>query len=183
MTAFRITGESLIRIPTLETQRLRLRAPEARDFDAYAAFRASARSVTVGGPFDRVAAHAQLTAIIGHWQLRGFGRWIVADLTTDAAIGVAGLHHPEDWPEPEIAWSLFDGAEGKGYATEAATAARSYAYDVLGWDSVASIIMPTNTRSLAVAARMGAAWSGTYDHPKLGPLHVWRHQPPERTAA
>lgn len=182
MTTFRITGESLIRIPRLETARLILRAPEARDFGAYAAFRASPRSVTVGGPFDRVQAHAQLTAIIGHWQLRGFGRWIVADRATDAALGIAGLHHPEDWPEPEIAWSLFDGAEGRGYATEAAIAARAYAYDVLDWTSVASIIMPTNTRSLAVAARLGATRDGTYDHPKLGLLHIWRHLSPVRSA-
>lgn len=181
MTGHAIAGDSLIRIPVLQTARLVLRAPEARDFDAYAAFRASPRSVTVGGPFDRTAAFNQLAAIIGHWQLRGFGRWIVADRRSDAAIGVAGLHHPEDWPEPEIAWSLFDGAEGQGYATEAAIAARSYAYDVLGWDTVASIILPDNARSLAVAARMGAVRDGTHDHPHLGPLQIWRHSPPDRS--
>jgi ribosomal-protein-alanine N-acetyltransferase len=173
---FRITGETLVRIPTLETARFRLRAPEMRDFEAYAAFRASPRSVTVGGPFDRVAAHSQLTAIIGHWQLRGFGRWIVADLADDTALGLVGLHHPEDWPEPEIAWSLFDGAEGKGYACEAAMAVRAYAYDVLGWKTVASLIVPTNTRSVALAKRLGAELEGNYAHPVLGPLQVWRHQ-------
>jgi RimJ/RimL family protein N-acetyltransferase len=177
---FRITGKTQICIPTLETERLTLRAPEARDFDAYAAFRASSRSVTVGGPFDRVQAHMQLTAIIGHWQLRGFGRWIVADTASDVALGIAGLHHPEDWPEPEIAWSLFDGAEGKGYATEAARAARAYAYDILGWDRVASLIMPNNTRSVAVARRLGAIFEGPYSHPKLGTLDLWRHLPVER---
>ena len=80
---------------------------------------------------------------------------------------------------PEIAWSLFDGAEGKGYAAEAAIAARSYAYDVLGWATVASLIVPTNTRSLAVATRVQARRDGTYDHPQLGPLEIWRHLPPE----
>lgn len=177
---YRIAGDSLIRIPIVETARLTLRAPEAADFEAYAAFRASARSVTVGGPFDRQAAFNQFTAIIGHWQLRGFGRWLVAERDTGAPVGIVGLHHPDDWPEPEVAWSVFDGAEGKGYAAEAARAARDYGYDVLGWTTLASLIVPTNARSLALAARLGAVRDGTFAHPTHGALEIWRHCPPER---
>jgi len=182
-TLFRITGETQICIPTLETERLTLRAPEARDFDAYAAFRASPRSVTVGGPFPRAVAHEQFNAVIGHWHMRGFGRWIIENRDTQTAIGLAGLYHPEDWPEPEVAWSLFDGAEGQGFATEAARAARAYAYDILGWDQVMSLIMPNNTRSVAVARRLGAILEGPYSHPKLGTLDLWRHLPVERILA
>ena len=49
-------------------------------------------------------------------------------------VGIVG-----PWPrlglsrELELGWDLFEGATGKGYATEAARAARRYAYDVLGW--------------------------------------------------
>ena len=82
----------------------------------------------LGGPFTRIQSFETLSALVGHWHLRGFGRWIVADAATGAALGVVGPFYPEGWPEPEIAWSLFDGAEGRGIAFEAASAARDCAF-------------------------------------------------------
>jgi ribosomal-protein-alanine N-acetyltransferase len=169
---------TLVTIPTLETPRLRLRAPEMRDFDAFAAFRGSARAVHVGGPTDRIRAFSDFSALIGHWHLRGFGRWLVADRATDAALGVVGPMFPEGWPEPEIAWSLFDGAEGRGLALEAAQAARAFAYDRLGWTTVVSLVAPDNPRSAALARRMGARIDGVHPHPLFGPLDIWRHPAP-----
>ncbi len=168
-----------VHIPTVETDRLRLRAPEARDFDAYAAFRASERSRILGGPFPRAAAFEQMAALVGHWHLRGFGRWMVADRATDAALGVVGPYFPVDWPEPEIAWAVFDGAEGRGIAHEAAHAARRFAYDTLGWTNAVSLIRPDNTRSAALAQRLGARIDGRHPHPTYGMLDIWRHPGPE----
>lgn len=170
-------------IPVIKTPRLILRAPRAADFDRYAAFRASPRSRGTGGPFTRAQAFEQFCAIVGHWTLRGFGRWLVADRQSDAPLGVVGLFHPEDWPEPEIGWSLFDGAEGHGYAFEAALASRAYAYDRLGWTRVISLIAPDNLRSLALARRVGARHEGDYSHPRLGAMQVWRHLSPSEIAA
>lgn len=170
---------TLIEIPTVETDRLRLRAPRWSDFEAYAAFCASPRSAGVGGPYSRDAAFTRLTAVIGHWQLRGFGRWLVADRDTDAPLGIVGPFRPEDWPEPEIAWSVFEAAEGRGVAYEAALAARRYAYDVLGWTTAVSLTTPDNTRSIALAQRMGATRDGSYMHAEAGELYVWRHPGPE----
>ncbi len=172
-----------IAIPTLRTERLVLRAPKMADFETYAAFGQSPRTAGVGGPFERSAAFGKLCAIAGHWQLRGFGRWLVADAKTDAALGIAGLFFPEDWPEPEIAWTVFDGAEGRGIAYEAACAARAYAYDTLGWSTVVSLTMPDNVRSIALAKRMGARHDGDYHHPVYGPLNIWRHLAPAEVAA
>lgn len=175
-----MTGTT-IHIPTLETERLRLRAPRASDLDAYAAFRASERARVLGGPYTRAQAFEQLGELIGHWHLRGFGRWMVADRGSDAPLGVVGLFFPEDWPEPEIAWSVFDEAEGKGVAHEAALAARDYAYATLGWSSVVSLVAPDNARSAALARRLGAKVEGQHPHPLFGPLDIWRH--PARAAA
>lgn len=176
-----MTG-TCITIPTLETERLRLRAPEFRDFESFAAFRASPRAVHVGGPHDRDQAFNQLCALIGHWQLRGYGRWIVADRETDEALGTTGPYYPEGWYAPEIAWSVFDRAEGRGIAYEAAQAARAYAYDVLGWTTVVSLVTPENTRSAALAQRMGCVRDGTFEHESIGPLHIWRHPSAEALA-
>ncbi len=169
-------------IPILHTEKLTLRAPNWDDFDAYAEFRASKRSRTVGGPFTRADSFAQLSAILGHWHLRGFGRWMVADRVTDEPLGIVGLYLPEDWPEPEIAWSVFDHAEGRGVAYEAAVASRRYAYETLGWPTVASLVDPVNTRSVTLAKRMGCTLDGTHHHPEYGTLNIWRHHGPEDVA-
>ncbi len=172
--------QDTISIPVYETERLRLRAPRMSDFEVYHAFCASDRSVGVGGPYpDRGSAFDRLSGVIGHWQLRGYGRWLVADRETDAPLGVVGLMYPEDWPEPEIAWTVFADAEGRGVAYEAAVFTRAYAYDVLGWSTVVSCSVPTNTRSQALAQRMGATFESEYTHPTIGALNVWRHLGPE----
>lgn len=46
--------------------------------------------------------------------------------------------------------------EGKGYATEAATAAIDWAFDALGWTQVIHSISPGNAASQAVATKLGA---------------------------
>jgi len=171
-------------IPTLTTERLTLRAPAPADFEAIAAFRASDRSHFVGGPSTRSESWNYLAALIGHWTMRGYGRWIVAETGgDDTALGIVGPFYPYDWPEPEIAWTMFGGAEGKGYAFEAAFAARQFAYDNLGWTTAASFINPDNTRSLALAERLGCTEDGVHPHETLGPLHIWRHPTPKEVAA
>ena len=112
------------RIPEIETERLRLRLPRMDDLPAHAEFRASERSKGVGGPFDHASSFHHLSGIIGQWQLRGYGRWIVADRNTDEPFGIVGIYHPADWPEPEIGWSIYANAEGSGIAREAALATR-----------------------------------------------------------
>jgi ribosomal-protein-alanine N-acetyltransferase len=170
---------SLPEIPVIETDRLRLRAPEGRDYPAYRDFRLSDRAWGVGGPYSESEAFVHFGELLGHWAIRGFGRWIVADRSTDAALGVVGLYHPPDWPEPEIAWMLFGTAEGKGIAAEAALAARDHAYGTLGWTTAVSLIIPGNDRSIALARRMGCTRDPDFPHPDLGRMEVWRHPGPE----
>ena len=165
-------------IPRLDTPRLVLRAPENRDFPAYAAFAASDRARFVGGPLSRRGALAAFMALNAHWAGHGFGRWIVADRSTDEALGLVGLHFPDHWPEPEIAWTLFGGAEGRGIAAEAALAARAFAYGPLGWTTAVSLCDAANARSLALARRLGCAYEADHRHPDCGLLQIWRHPGP-----
>lgn len=166
-------------IPTLETERLRLRAPKMADCDPYAVFSESDNSRFVGGPFPRHTVFTRLSAIAGHWNLRGYGRWIVADKTTDEAQGIVGPFHPEEWPEPEVAWTVFPNAQGQSIAFEAATAARAYVYQTLGWKTVVSCVAPDNARSEALAKRMGCTADGAFEHEEYGTLNIWRHPAPE----
>ncbi|WP_118133337.1 GNAT family N-acetyltransferase [Oceanicella sp. SM1341] len=169
-------------IPVLETERLRLRAPRLSDFEAFAAFGVSERAQGVGGPISEFESFSKLGSIIGHWALRGFGRWMVADRETDAPLGVVGPYFPHGWPEPELAWTVFAEAEGKGIAHEAVLAARAFAYDTLGWTTAVSMIVAQNTRSQALARRLGATPDGTFRHPEFGDFTIWRHPGPQEAS-
>lgn len=167
------------RIPEIETDRLRLRLPKASDVEAHMAFRSSARSKGVGGPYSKASGFNHLEGVIGQWHLRGYGRWMVADKATDEPFGIVGIYHAEDWPEPEIGWTLYDNAEGKGIAHEAALASRNYAYDTLGWTRIISLIMSDNHRSIRLAERMSCTQEGPFVHPTLGAMDIWVHPSPE----
>ncbi len=168
-----------VNIPRLETDRLRFRPPSLDDFDAEADFYASKRSVIIGGPLPRAEVWRKLAAVIGHWFLRGYGRWAIDDKQTGAYCGQVGLWFPDGWPEPEIGWHLMAHAEGRGLALEAAVAVRSYAYASLGWSTVISLISPGNERSIALAKRLGAGFEKIYVHPSYGDLELHRHPGPE----
>ncbi len=165
-------------IPRLETERLILRAPSEADLDAEAEFYASAAADFVGGHKTRSETWRLIALFLGHWALRGYGFWGVEEKDTGTYVGRVGLWFPDGWPEPEIGWTLMTSATGNGYATEAAMAARTHAYDVLGWDTAISLIDPDNHASKAVAKRLGAAFDYHYEHPKFGTSEIWRHPAP-----
>lgn len=171
--------------PVLQTKRLILRAPGPQDWSAFAAFLSSDRSGFVGGPYRQDQAWRSLGTVIGHWALRGFGMFTFCRKEDDAALGMTGPWYPEGWAEPEIAWSIWDQAnEGKGYVAEAADAARRWANETLNLTSYVSYINPANTRSIALAKRLGCAHDGVARLPDLpeweGTL-VYRH--PRKEAA
>ncbi len=170
-------------IPTLTTARLTLRALTEADFPSFAAFYASDRSRHVGGPATPEQSWRMLAGELGHWALRGYGRWAVAETASSALVGIIGPWNPEGWPEPEIGWDLMNGFEGKGYATEAARATLEYAYDALGWTTAISLVAPTNHGSRRVAQRLGAQPEGMFDHERHGTLEIWRHLSPDDLAA
>lgn len=165
-------------IPTLTTERLTLRAQGPEDIAAFTAMMSEPRTAFVGGPLSPELAWRSLAGEIGHWTLRGFGRWSVIERETDLYCGVVGLWFPEGWPEPEIGWTLAGAAEGRGIGQEAAEAALAHAYNTLGWSTAISLIDPANARSIALAQRLGAAYERDHTHPRFGDMGIWRHKGP-----
>ena len=143
-------------IPVLTTERLILREPRAADFEAAATFGASDRASFVGGPQSRFQVWRGFTSGIGHWILKGFGMWVAEEKATGGVIGRIGLVEHEGWSEIELGWQVYDGFEGKGYAYEAAMAARNHAHCAMGMPPMISHIHPDNIRSRRLAERMGA---------------------------
>lgn len=170
----------LLDIPTLTTERLRLLAfDEGRHFEGVAAFFADPVSATYGGPCDRQDAWRKFATYLGHWAIRGYGPWAVEARGTGEFVGIVGPWCPEGWAEPEITWALLPGHHGHGYATEAAAAALTAAYERFGWTTAVSIIAVGNTASVAVAERLGAVRESELDF-RYGRAHLYRHRPPVR---
>ena len=173
---------SLANTPVLETERLILRAPRAEDWPAWRDFHLSERARHIGGGAD-MTARASWRAfghVIGHWVMRGYGMFVFTLKDDDSALGMAGPWFPEGWAEQEIGWTVWSpAAEGKGYAAEAARAAIRHAFDDLGWETAVSYIDPDNTRSLALAERLGARLDPDAPLPDMGgadAIHIYRHQ-------
>ena len=167
------------RIPILETKRLILRGPEAEDYPDFKATFSSYRSRFMGGPLNAYEAWMLYAAEIGHWEIRGFGMWMIHDRETDKTLGMAGGWQPAKWPEREIAWIIWPEVSGHGYALEAANAARKHYYETQGWEGAVSYIDPKNLDSIRLAERLGAV----KDHDAAtidGSDAVYRHPSPEQ---
>lgn len=142
---------------TIQTDRLTLRKPRTSDLEPYTAYCRGNRTAFVGGPHDGVEAFNKLAAIIGHWHLRGFGRYVFVETATDRPIGhVGALQMDADW-EPDMTWSIWQGDdEGKGYALEASLAYCAHAARELDFPRMAARIIGQNQASIRLAEKLGA---------------------------
>lgn len=167
-------------IPTLETDRLKMRAFCQDDFEFMAAMYADERtSKFVGGFEEGYQVWRRMASYIGHWFLRGYGIWALEEKSSGKFIGYAGNWFPEGWTEPEIAYGLTQDGQGKGYATEAGKRALGHAYTELGWKTAISAIDPDNTASKHVAERMGATFE-SHKPVAFFSADIYRHQSPEQ---
>jgi len=99
-----------------------------------------------------------------HWDEHGFGLWAVC-LGSGAPAGWVGAVHPRWHPEyaeqVELAWALLRPARGRGLATTAARTAAAACFSGLGLPELLAFVDPTNTRSRAVADRLGFRPTGS----------------------
>jgi RimJ/RimL family protein N-acetyltransferase len=163
--------------PRIETPRLILRGWRPHDFEPYAALLgdgASARFITRGGrPYGEREAYAEMLFLVGHWQMLGHGMFVLEEQASGEFLGRVGTLNPRGWPAVEIAWALVPEARGKGYATEAATAAINWFMEGFPCDRLVSIIDPRNVESQRVATRLGEACTAEEFTPFLDPCEVW----------
>ncbi|MCK0168055.1 GNAT family N-acetyltransferase [Jannaschia sp. S6380] len=157
-------------VPVLRTARCTLRAPRLADFGALHSITGSDRAVFEGGPFTPAQSWADFCGMTATWLLRGHGMWTIETGSDVAGFVLIGTEPGDE--EHELGWLLCDGHEGRGLAFEAAKAARDHAWSALALPSLVSYIAPGNTRSEALARRLGAAPDGTILD---GRITVWRH--------
>ena len=142
----------------LETERLVLRELEPSDYRALC--------VILQDPDVMYAyEHAFSDAEVAEWLERqlaryaeyGFGLWAVLRKTGGDMIGQCGITMQAVGEQlvPEVGYLFAKAFWHQGYATEAATAVRDYAFNTLGFPRVYSIIRDNNLPSQAVALRLG----------------------------
>ncbi|MFI0395548.1 GNAT family N-acetyltransferase [Paracoccus jiaweipingae] len=172
---------ALSNTPVLETERLILRAPQGADWPYFRDFMPTERARFISGGTPAEGKHWRAFGhMIGHWAMRGYGMFVFCEKGSDVPLGATGPWNPAEWPEPEIGWNLWSpAAEGKGYAAEAARAAIRHVFDDLGWDTAVSFIDLRNSRSIALAERLGALRDDAAAVPPAdaegGTIRAWRH--------
>ena len=163
--------------PRLETARLILRPPVDEDLDGWAGLDADARAVQfIGGARSRNQAWMDMATAAGMWSLRGCGLFSVIEKDTGRWVGRVGPWLPEGAIGTEVGWAISPTAWGKGYATEAASAAIDWAFARLGWDEIIHCIAPDNRASQQVALRLGSSLRGPVRLPapyEDAPCDLW----------
>jgi ribosomal-protein-alanine N-acetyltransferase len=176
----------------LRTARLVLRRWRDEDRAPFAALNADPEVMRFfPRPLTRAESDAMVDRIEAMFDEHGYGLWAV-DAGDDGFIGFVGLawqRFPAHFtPALEIGWRLARRAWGHGYATEAAEAARDFAFRPAagpaagpafgpaggaGMDEIVSMTTRTNEASQAVMRRIGMTRDPADDfrHPNLEPDH------------
>jgi RimJ/RimL family protein N-acetyltransferase len=166
----------------LRTERLLLRRWVPADRSPFAALNADP---VVMEHFPASLTRAESDTLAGridaHLGEHGWGLWAVElPGPTDEPgrfAGFTGLAIPafdaHFTPAMEVGWRLAPWAWGHGYATEAASAALTFAFTRLGRGEVVSFTPTENLRSRAVMRRLGMTRDvgGDFRHPALPPDH------------
>lgn len=147
----------------LETKRLYLREMNQADYPALCKILQDKEVMyAYEHPFDDEEAHQWLDRQIQRCRDNGFGLWAAVLKDTGEMIGQCGLTY-QDYKSRQVLeiGYLFQKAYWHlGYAIEAASACKEYAFGTLHADEVFSIIRDTNTASRNVAIRNGMTVAG-----------------------
>ncbi|MEQ8355462.1 MAG: GNAT family N-acetyltransferase [Kiloniellaceae bacterium] len=152
-------------IPVLSTERLILRGHRLDDFQSCASLwnDINVTHFITGKASTPAESWSRLLRYAGHWALLGYGFWAVEERATGRFVGDVGLAdfkrdiRPDFGGAPEVGWVLATWAHGKGYATEAVTAALHWSTTNRRTQRHVCMIDPENAASRRVAEKCGFA--------------------------
>jgi RimJ/RimL family protein N-acetyltransferase len=156
----------------IETERLVLRRPRLSDAAAlHAAYGDPEVMKWIGDGKTMTPAKtkAWIEKALLNWKADGFGQFVIEK--DRKVVGRSGflVWDPDEWKTGtladlgshgavELGWLLAREHWGNGYATEAASALRDYAFRDLKLERLISLIMHGNDASVKVAERLGARY-------------------------
>jgi RimJ/RimL family protein N-acetyltransferase len=125
-------------------------------------------------PLTRAESDAFVDRIEAHFDEHGYGLWALED--GKGFVGFTGLNwatfEAAFTPALEVGWRLATAAWGKGYASEAATAALQRGFQEQ--DHIVSFTAVVNERSWRVMERIGMHRDIRFDHPRVPEGHPVR---------
>jgi RimJ/RimL family protein N-acetyltransferase len=151
----------MVRVPHLTTERLLLREGRRSDFEDFATILMEPKKrPSAPEPVDRRTAWRLFSASQGAWVLDGLGAWSIEERATGAFVGTIGVFYREPPPCPnpedlEIGWNLVERFRGRGFATEAARAGVTHAFETLKAPRIVAHVDHDNEPSIRVAEKLG----------------------------
>lgn len=142
----------------LETERLALREMSLDDLDFIAEMLADPLVMRFyPQTYSREEAAGWIERQMDRYARHGSGLWLTLDRATGEPAGQVGLLRQtvDGVEEPEVGYLFHHRCWSKGFATEAASAVRDWAFRVRGEPYVISLIRPENVPSQGVAMRIG----------------------------
>lgn len=154
----------------IETERLLLRRWTLADRDAFRLMVGDAdvmRHLHALVPMSNAEADESLAVTIRRYDV-GFGDWAIELREDGEVIGESGLTPVDAGGDEriggpgqvEIGWLLRSQHWGHGYAFEAASAVRRYAFESLGMPKLVAFVRPGNERSSRLALKLGMQEAG-----------------------
>jgi RimJ/RimL family protein N-acetyltransferase len=166
---FRLVAEFALTTPRLVVRPWR--------FEDLAPFRELNADPLVMEFFPAPLSSDESDAMVGRFdeefKVRGFCPWAVNERASGLFIGFVGLHEVSETmpfaPAVEVGWRLAQRTWGRGYATEAACAALTFGFGMLGLAEIVSFTSAINVRSRAVMERLSMRRqpADDFSHPRV----------------
>jgi RimJ/RimL family protein N-acetyltransferase len=150
-----------MRIPTITTSRLILRAFTKEDVDPLhriLAGRDMLRYFPNPNSPTRDKVDKLISTQLRHWEEHGFGWWAVEPRSKKQLIGWSGLQFLPETEEVEVGYLVDQAFWGKGLATEAAQASLQYGFRNFDVESIVAIVHPENVASQRVIEKLGMSF-------------------------
>ena len=145
--------------PKLETPRLRLRVMRSSDLDGLLKIFGDPRVMASFGadPFNRGQMDHWMQRNLEHQDIHGYGLFSVILKSEGLLIGNCGLEHMELDGDlaTELGYDFRSDYWNQGFATEAASAVRDYAFNTLHLPGLISLIRVGNAASKRVSEKIG----------------------------
>ncbi|MDB5033954.1 MAG: ydaF [Chlorobi bacterium] len=150
--------EQMMNIPTVETDRILLRAFTPDDLDDLAPILADpdvVRHLAGGKPFTRDQVAGAIERINAYWGKHGFGLMALVLKESGRVAGWCGLTLLDATPEIELVYMLAKQEWGKGLAAEAARAMLRLGFGMPGMERIVAVARHENPASYRVMEKIG----------------------------
>ncbi len=151
------------RAPEIDTPRLRLRAHRREDLPECLSLWSDpivTRFIGAAGASEQ-RTWARLLAYVGHWEVMGFGYWVIEERASGRFAGEIGFADFRRDGAPllrtgaELGFALASRCHGQGYATEAVRCVLAWGDAHLPYERCVCLVDERNEASLRVLAKTG----------------------------